>query len=149
MTSGILEPTSIPEDETEAAAEAARELQNLLRDDDTPVVLHTDEGDAVTVPAQALRLFVMILSHLANGEGLVVLPKQAELSTQQAADLLNVSRPFLVGLIKDNELPARKVGTHRRVLLSDLLAYKHRDDAEREIVLGRLAEQTESLGLYQ
>ncbi len=149
MTSGILEPTSIPEDETEAAAEAARELQGLLRGDETPVVLHTGDDQAVTIPAPALRLFVTILGHLANGEGVVVLPKQAELSTQQAADLLNVSRPFLVSLIKDNELPARKVGTHRRVLLSDLLAYKHRDDAEREIVLRRLVEQTESLGLYE
>jgi excisionase family DNA binding protein len=149
MTSGILEPISIPEKETEAAAEAARELRALLHDEDTPVVLHTEDHETVVIPAPAVRLFVGILSHLANGEGVVAFPKQAELSTQQAADLLRVSRPFLVDLIKNSELPARKVGTHRRVLLSDLLAYKQRDDSARDAVLTRLVEQTESSGLYK
>lgn len=148
MTSGTLEPTSIPDNEMEAAAEAARELRATLRDD-APVVLHTDDDGSIVIPAQALRLFVTILGHLANGDGVVALPRQAELSTQQAADMLNVSRPFLVELIKNNELPARKVGTHRRVLLSDLLAYKQRDDREREAVLRRLVEQAESLGAYE
>ncbi len=149
MTSGILEPTTLPETETEAAAEAARSLLSQIRDDDSPVPIRIGDDQSVLIPASALRLFVSILARLGDGEGIIVLPKQAELSTQQAADLLNVSRPFLVELIKDGELPARKVGTHRRVLLSDLLAYKHRDDSQREAVLRRLAEHTQALGLYE
>lgn len=149
MTSGILEPTTLPDAETEAAAEAARNLLGQIPDDDSPVPIRIGDDQSVLIPASALRLFVSILTHLGNGEGIVVLPKQTELSSQQAADLLNVSRPFLVELIKNGELPARTVGTHRRVLLSDLLAYKHRDDSQREVVLRRLAEQTEALGLYE
>lgn len=149
MTTGILEPTTLPDVETEAAAEAARSLLSQIRDDGAPVPIRVGDDQPVLIPASALRLFVSILARLGNGEGIVVLPRQAELSTQQAAEVLNVSRPFLVELIKNGELPARKVGTHRRVLLSDLLAYKHRDDSQREAVLRRLAEQTQALGLYE
>ncbi len=149
MPTATIEPTSLPETETEVAAEAAREFRAELADGGRPVVLRTTSGQEIAIPESAFRLFITILAHLATGDGIVVMPEHAELSTQQAADLLNVSRPFLVGLIKDGELPARKVGTHRRILLSDLLAYKHRDDARREEVLQRLVEDTQALGGYE
>jgi excisionase family DNA binding protein len=100
------------------------------------------------VPAQASQLFIELLGYLANGDGVVVLPDHAELSTQQAAALLNVSPPYLVQLIDEDQLPVRKVGTHHRhMLLSDLLAYKRRDDAHREAVMQELADETQALGL--
>ncbi len=142
-----LDPTALPQEQTAEAADAARALVGLLQEQASTVQLCTPEGEAVMVPAPAFRLFIDILAHLANGDGIVVMPKHAELSTQQAAELLNVSRPYVVQLIEDKKLPAHKVGTHRRIVLSDLLEYKRRDDAQRAEVMQQLADEAQELGL--
>ena len=78
---------------------------------------------------------------------MVMIPIHAELTTQRVADLLGVSRPFVVKEIDENRLPARKIGTHRRVLFQDLMAYKKRIDAERQRALDELSALDEELGL--
>ena len=84
---------------------------------------------------------------MAAGNAVAITPLHPELTTQQAADFLNVSRPFLVGLLEEGKLPFRKVGTHRRILYNDLMAYKQQEDQARRRVLNELAKQAQELGL--
>jgi excisionase family DNA binding protein len=114
------------------------------------LVLRSDgnERGEIVVPQSAFKLFVEILAAMANGQGVTVMPLHAELTTQQAADLLNVSRPFLVGLIEEGKLHCKKVGTHRRVRLADVLAYRDRDDEARNRVLAELSADAQDLGDY-
>lgn len=105
------------------------------------------EEAIVKLPAKVAHLLLDILVQMAEGKAVTILPTHAELTTQQAADLLNVSRPFFVKLIEGGEIPFSKVGTHRRVLLSDVLVYKKRTDKAREKSLHELAELTQELGI--
>ena len=142
-------------DQTESAqaASAVQELTTFLRAHPTPtarVQLVADEADGethVVVPAVAFRFFVDILAELANGNAVTVAPVHAELTTQQAADLLNVSRPYLIKLLEERRIPYRRVGNRRKVMLVDLLSYKRQDDAHREEILDELTQEAERLGL--
>lgn len=102
---------------------------------------------ALDVPAPAFQLFIQLLTELSQGHAVSLIPNQTELRTQEAADLLNVSRPYLVKLLDDGQIPSRKVGEQRRVRLDDLLVYKRKDDAEREKVLAALAADAQEQGL--
>jgi len=106
---------------------------------------HPDE--MLAVPAAAVRLLADALSEMADGNAVTITPVQAELSTQKAADLLSVSRPFLVRLLEDGKIPFYKVGTHRRVKFNDLMKYKERIDAQRLNTLDQLAEQAQRLDM--
>jgi excisionase family DNA binding protein len=96
-------------------------------------------GALVELPAAVSRLVLDLLLFISKGEAVTLVPFGAELSTQQAADLLNVSRPFLVKLIENNEIPHYKVGSHRRIRAEDLFAYKKRRDGKRSEALSKLA----------
>lgn len=106
------------------------------------------DGEELSLPPQVVQLLVEVLVNLANGKALSIIPTNAELTTQQAADILNVSRPFLIKLLDETrEISFRKVGTHRRILLKDLLAYKEMDDATRDQALDELVAQGQELKL--
>ncbi len=107
----------------------------------------TGAARSVQVPVLALQMLVEVLTELANGNAVGIIPIHAEMTTQEAADLLNVSRPFVVQLLERGDIPFHKIGSHRRVRYEDVVAYKNRVDAARRKALDELAEQAQKLNL--
>ena len=120
----------------DAADEVLPHIRDFLHrheDEETiPLEVADEVGrETLEVPRAAVILLARILAHMAAGRGVSVLPVHAELTTQQAADMLNVSRPFLIGLLDAGEIEYKKVGSHRRVRAESLLEYRRRDDENR------------------
>lgn len=105
------------------------------------------QGETVTIPAAALSLLVEILAQMAEGNAVSIVPIKKELTTQEVADILQVSRPYLVGLLESGEIPYRKVGTCRRVLTQDVINYKNQIDVSRMETLKELAAQAQELNM--
>ena len=105
----------------------------------------SDRGQAepIELPAGAVALLMDILEAMAAGQGVTIIPENAELTTVQAAGVLNVSRPFLVKLLDEQKIPHRKVGKHRRIRMEDVMAYRASIDAERERVLDQMAAEAQ------
>lgn len=110
-------------------------------------VREAGQDKPLELPAGAVALLMEILEAMASGHGVTLIPENAELTSVQAADALNVSRPFLIKLLDDNILPHRKVGKHRRIRMDDVMAYKSKIDREREAVLDQLAREGQELGM--
>jgi excisionase family DNA binding protein len=100
----------------------------------------------ITIPQEAFKRFLEVLAQMANGNAVTIVPIHAEFTTQQAAEYLNVSRPFLISLLEEKKLPYRMVGSHRRVRFADLQAFREADDKKREDVLAELAEDAQLNG---
>lgn len=110
-------------------------------------VLDAEQDQPLELPAGAVSLLMNILEAMAAGQGVSIIPENAELTTVQAANVLNVSRPYLVKLLAEKAIPHRKVGKHRRILMEDVMAYKRRTDQEREAVLVQLAREAQEEGM--
>ncbi|MDR3727246.1 MAG: excisionase family DNA-binding protein [Terracidiphilus sp.] len=102
---------------------------------------------SIKIPAQAAHLLVQILDEMSRGNAVKLFPVNTELTTQEAADLLNVSRPTLIRLLNEGKIEFHKVGMHRRVLFKSGLAYKRQIDVERKSVLAELAAYDHDLGI--
>ena len=100
-------------------------------------------GKHLMVPSAAVQVLKGTLNNMAKGKSVAVVSLDEEVSTQEAAELLNVSRPFAAKLFDKGAIPSRKVGTHRRILFSDLMAFKQRSDARRQKVLDDLVAQAQ------
>ncbi len=110
-------------------------------------VLEAGQERPLELPVGAVALLMEILEAMAAGRGVTLIPENAELTTVQAADLLNVSRPFLIKLLDENMLPHRKLGKHRRIRMEDVMAYKAKVDRQREAVLDQLAREAQEQGM--
>ena len=141
-------PTKLPsESEALAAGHSSRLLAACLGHGDTARLRVIDGAQDIVVPISALRLLVNILNEMGQGRAVTLLPVNAELTTQQAADFLNVSRPHVVALMESNALKHRKVGTHRRIEFTELQRFHAASQVQRKAALDELTREAQELGL--
>ena len=145
------EPTIPSDSDVELARHSSRVLAGLSFKKTKTIDISLETGNhhqsSVTLPLSAFKLLVNILTQMAEGNAVTLIPVHAELTTQEAADLLNVSRPFLIRLLEEKKIPFRKVGTRRRVLFQDLMDYKAKIDAARRKTLDELANEAQELDM--
>src|ERR1019366_151189 len=148
-TIGSINPGDV---DVEVAERAGRRIRDYLASHPDDALLEvlgeTGDDDALVIPRPTAIMFAQILDLLGQGRGVQIIPKEAELTTQQAAVMLNVSRPYLIGLLESGKIPFRKVGRHRRITFEALMEYKRQDDLERRAAADDLAGLSEELGLY-
>ena len=143
-------PSLPTEEEAKLAAEGSRKLAKLaaiIGGGATAQLCLYDDGEKITVPISAIRLLADILAQMAQGNAVTLVPIEHTLTTQQAADLLSVSRPYLINLLEVGKIAFTKVGRHRRIKYQDLLAYMERIDAESRQALGELSREAQALGM--
>jgi len=145
------ETVSPTEDDAVLARESSRRLatRKLGRKSSIRIQVFVDgeEPETVAVPASAVRLFLHLLTEMSQGNAVTLIPTHAELTSQQAADLLNVSRPYMAKLLDEGKIPGRTVGKYRRVRFEDLMAFKQKDDDARAKVLDQLTAEAQELGM--
>jgi excisionase family DNA binding protein len=149
--SSLNHPAYIPsENDTKISIDSSRILATYLSPDvhQIKVVEASGQEHEAIIPSAAYRLLVDVLNQMAQGNSVSLVPIHAELTTQEAADLLNVSRPFLIKQIDQGEVPYHKVGKHRRIKFNDLMVYKERVDQEASDALDEIVAISEELGLY-
>lgn len=139
-----------PSAQDAAMARASGQILSPFAKRHEPLSLKVREAgqeQPLELPTAAVMLLMEILEAMAAGRGVTLIPENAELTTVQAASVLNVSRPFLIKLLEDNALPHRKVGKHRRVRMEDVMDYKAKIDRDREEILDKLAREAQEQGL--
>jgi len=158
----MAKPTALSEDEMRLAELSSKTLQDIFRFHDegkedesfqkATLRVSFQRGDGektdVALPEAAFTLLLSVLKELGHGKGVAVVATDTEVTTQQAADFLNVSRTYFVKLLEESKIPYRTVGPRRRVLVEDLLAYKAHEEAERHRGLDELVAEGQKLGMY-
>lgn len=149
MTHPALTATLPSEAEAGIARETSRLLASRLKKGD-PVqfrIVGDEAQTTVKLPAAAVSLLLRVLEEMARGNAVTIFPVHAELTTQEAADILNISRPSLIQLLEERKIEYRRVGTHRRVRFDALMKYKRQADQQRHAALEELAAYDQELGI--
>jgi excisionase family DNA binding protein len=144
-TASVREPIVARDDERSQIASVERSLYLLPA---RKAKLIGPDGKAMILPDSLYRVLLEAARQLGEGNGIALMAYTQNLTTQQAADLLNVSRPHLVTLLESGAIPFHKVGTHRRVYLRDLLRYKRQRDGTRRAALQSMVDEAQKLGIY-
>jgi excisionase family DNA binding protein len=129
--------------------QSLKQLERMLILADSQVKLVGANGEEINIPESVYQVLRQVVSAMASGQGISIVCQQQEMTTQQAADFLNVSRPYLIKLLEQGEIPYIKVGAHRRVCFEDLKKYKQQRDQKRSQILQQLIEISEEAGLYE
>ncbi|HYZ84514.1 MAG TPA: helix-turn-helix domain-containing protein [Bryobacteraceae bacterium] len=149
-TIATLAPSLPTEGEAALAKETSRVLAARIQDA-VPMELRILDHDApeetLKLPAQAVRLLLRILEEMARGNAVTLVPLHAELTTQEAADMLNISRPTLIQLLDQKKINFRRIGTHRRIPFESLMAYKRTVREERQAAIDEFVSYNEELGI--
>lgn len=144
MATSALDPVSLPASQKKQV----HFLHELLRREGSARLIGKGGKPAIELPDAVYELLLRILDGMQQGKAISIVPVMQVLTTQQAGVLLGVSRPFLVKLLESGALPFHLTGTHRRIYLKDLMAYKEHRDQERRAALDQMAREAEELGLY-
>jgi len=140
--------TVVPsEEDSRVAAESSRVLaQSTSSASDKELRVQLDDGQQIVLPKAAARLLSHLLTEMGRGNAVTLIPIHAELTTQEAANVLNVSRPYLIRLLEeDKKIKFHRIGSHRRVKFSDLKRYKDQIEDERKAAMEELAAQAQEL----
>jgi excisionase family DNA binding protein len=127
----------------EAEADAIVQLEQLLSLKASQAKLVASNGEEVLIPESVYRILRQVIQAMASGQHISVVAQNRHLTTQEAADILSVSRPFMVKLLETGDIPYIKVGSHRRIRFEDLMTYKEKRDMKRGKLLDELIEMTE------
>ncbi|MYD08408.1 MAG: helix-turn-helix domain-containing protein [Chloroflexi bacterium] len=140
-----------PEKSESAIAKRAALALTLKREARAPVayfISNSMQEEPIELPAAAVVILRDVLEYMSHGHGITLFPRLAEVTTMEAADILNVSRPYVIKLLEAGEIPYRMVGRHRRIPLNELISYKSRIVSDREAILDQMVAEAEELGLY-
>jgi excisionase family DNA binding protein len=150
MAQAAMAPTLPSEADAVLAKETSRVLASHIRNSDPMELRISDDPSPegmVKLPLSAARMLVRILEEMARGNAVTLIPVHAELTTQEAAEMLNISRPSLIQLLDEGKIDYRRVGTHRRIRFEGLMKYKRAADAARRAALEELAAYDQELGI--
>lgn len=134
---------------SERETEAIKKLQQLLSLESAQVKLVTSNGEEILIPESVYSLLGQVVRAMASGKAVSIVTHNRELTVQQAADILNVSRSFLVKLLDEGAIPFIEIDSQRRILFQDLMIYKEKRKVQRRKLLDELIEMTEEAGLYE
>ena len=144
----VLDETFVPTDEeTERAKKFSRILAREFASAESVKIQREDSDESIEIPRQVFNVLMRLLSVMSEGKAFSLIPMDKELTTQQAADILNVSRPYMNKILDLGEIAHRKVGRNRRIRFSDLMEYKKSQEQKSKAALQELADQAQELDM--